>query len=231
MAYSNRAPQVAQYKADGSIYLSFGDILSPPDAGMVWKYQASAPTNTGGNFSLTQLVSVTTQIELNASPPPTPPYPTRNPPANPTTGGAYWLDGCPIYAAALHGAAGASVTLGAGYDDSPGFPLANIADPSDTYYKYSEVDAKYAFQDYFVFRPDRPVAEPKTGPPTIWIAIGEQQWNWGATSTITEPQDKWSPPFWVYGGSSPPFATNATFTYSSTMSSADQACPTVPAQS
>lgn len=230
MAYSNRAPQVSQYNAIGGIYLSYGDLLSAADAGMIWKYQASAPAITGGYFSLIQLVALTTQVELNASPPPATPFPTRNTPANPTTGGSYWLDGCPIYAAALHGSPGASVTLGAGYDDSPGFPLANISDPSNTYYMYSEVDAKYAFEDYYVFRPDRPSAEPKSGPPSIWITIGEQEWSWGATSTITMPQDKWSEPYWVYGSAPPGGQTNATLSYSNTMPSL-QSCPPVPAQS
>jgi hypothetical protein len=183
--------------------LSFGDPTLLP--GIQFQFTATAPPGDNGYVAGTQLV----QKETTSSPAGT----WQN------TGGSFWLDACPIYAAVQTGIAGPP---GANHQfiwrasDSPFTELV----PAFTLVTRSDI-----FRMHFMYRP--------AGTESIWVPIGKLDWFWNGTATRNgNPlvNHGWTGPTNSTFSASPIGSTSSDFPQWGTVLSAPEPCPTLPTQ-
>jgi hypothetical protein len=184
-------------------WLSFGDAFLLP--GIQFEFTATAPSGDNGYVAGTQLVQKQTTS--------TPASDWIN------TNGVFWLDGCPIYAAAQTGIAGPPGTSHQFIwrsRDSPGTPLRPDLDL---------VTRSDNFQMYFMYRP--------AGTESIWVPIGEMDWFWNGTATRNgNPliNHGWTGPTNSSFSPAPTGAASSVFPEWNAVATAEESCASLPTQ-
>lgn len=184
-------------------WLTFGDPTTVAASGINFTFAATAPAGDSGYVVGTQLAKVQTTS--------TPPGPFAN------TGGAFWLDRCPLYdntQTGVSGPPGANKQFLWRSNDSPGTELTP---------DYDLVSRADNFQMYFMYRP--------RGPESIWVPIGKLDWFWRGTASRTgNPiiNHGWTGPTDAASSTAPGGAPSVTFPQWGQVLFPGATCPTLP---
>lgn len=203
MASTTSSVLVGPWGGDtADIRLSFGDPSTAP--GISFQLTATAPPGDSGYVAGTQLVNSRT---------------TSTPPSSVnTTGGAYWLDACPLYDNYQTGIGGPPGTGSQFLWQSQDSPNAGLSSAFDI------VSAADSLRMYFMYRPK--------GAESIWVPIGRLDWFWQGTASRTgNPlvNHGWTGPTNAANSINPAGAAASVFPeWPQTFPSEGTSCPTLP---